>query len=232
MTEHPEDHSEQIRAAVASGDPLEVEAVAAVWTTLTEVTAQLALDLGQEMEDLAVDWTGSDSERYRMSISKIEKSCRAISEGAHSAREALDMMAKRLREVKEAIEQNHHEPDPTPSDPQSQPPAVLGGQHSYVPDDRTRKAARRQAERLLADLDDWLQVRGASIQVPGGHLDTSDSLWYPEGPTSGRVPDQRDSGWPGRPEHGHGAPRVDRPAPRSPGLISNDEPDDEASDAY
>ncbi|GIJ29095.1 hypothetical protein Vqi01_42570 [Micromonospora qiuiae] len=232
MTDHPENRSERLRAAVASGDPLEVEAVAAVWSTLTEVTAQLALDLGQEMEDLAVDWTGSDSERYRASIFKIEKSCRAISEGAHSAREALDMMAKRLREVKEAIEQNHHEPDFRSLATELRPASVLGRQHSYVPDDATLQAARLKATRLLAELDDWLQVRGASIQMPRGYRDTSDPLWYTDGATSGRVPRQGAGAWPAQPKRQLDAWRGDRPARRYPGLINNDGPDDEPSDVY
>lgn len=235
MTDHSEERPERVRAAVASGNPLEVEAVAAVWSTLTEVTAQLALDLGQAMEDLAVDWTGSDSERYRASIFKIERSCRAISEGAHSAREALDMMAMRLREVKEAIEQNHHESNSGSSGVESQPVSVLGRQHSYVPDDATLQAARLKAARLLSELDDWLQVRGASIQMPRGHPDMSDSLWYASGATGGRVPDVPDQGdraWPTRQGHRSDAPRGDRPARRSPGLISNDGSDDEPSDVY
>ncbi|MGC4893735.1 WXG100 family type VII secretion target [Micromonospora sp. DT31] len=88
---------EELYQGVNAGDPGQIEALSAQWSSLKATLDDLSRDLSADLQALAKDWTGDASQEFQRRLGTVVSYSGDLADGMTGIRQGLDMMASELR---------------------------------------------------------------------------------------------------------------------------------------
>ncbi|MEU2611872.1 WXG100 family type VII secretion target [Micromonospora sp. NPDC007271] len=92
----PVSHKE-LYQGVTAGDPKQVDALSAQWSSLKDTLEGLGRDLTGDLDALAKTWTGDAAREFHQRVNLVVEYSGNLAHGMAGIRQALDMMATELR---------------------------------------------------------------------------------------------------------------------------------------
>ncbi|MGR6316899.1 WXG100 family type VII secretion target [Micromonospora soli] len=181
----------ELYQGVTAGDPKQVDALSAQWSSLKDTLEGLGRDLTGDLEALAKTWTGEASREFQQRLNLVVDYSGNLAEGMAGIRQGLDMMASELRTAQAKAES----PEETDDNDKllsgaakgflvgGLPGAVIGGVVGHEQDQAEQEKAHQRMVKVVADLAEGYDFSAyGRIVVPEepdnrlpGHSDPSGS---------------------------------------------------------
>ncbi|GHJ17842.1 WXG100 family type VII secretion target [Micromonospora sp. AKA38] len=173
---------EELYQGVNAGDPAQIDALSARWTSLEGTLDDLSRDLTADLDALAKTWTGGASREFQRRLTMVAGYSGDLAEGMTGIRQALDMMAGDLRAAQAEAE------SPEKTDDHDKllsgagkgfllgggPGAVIGGIIGHQQDEAEQEKAHRRMVRVVAKLAEGYDFsaygRVVAPEPPGSEL--------------------------------------------------------------
>ncbi|MFC0097706.1 WXG100 family type VII secretion target [Micromonospora marina] len=151
---------EELYQGVNAGDPKQIEALSAQWTSLKGTLDDLSRDLTADLEALAKTWTGDAAREFQRRLDMVVRYSGNLAEGMTGMRQGLDMMASELR----AAQSKAESPEKTDDNDKllsgagkgfllgGAPGAVIGGIVGHQQDKAEQEKAHQRMVQVVAKL--------------------------------------------------------------------------------
>ncbi|KKK04527.1 WXG100 family type VII secretion target [Micromonospora sp. HK10] len=199
----------ELYQAVNAGDPTQIDALSAQWSSMKDTLDGLGRDLRHDLEALGKTWTGAASHEFQQRLSLVATYSGNLAEGMAGVRQGLDMMATELRTAQGKAES----PEETDDNDKmlsgatkgflvaGVTGAVIGGVVGHKQDEAEQEKAHQRMVKVVADLAEGYDFSAYGRIVvpdepdkrlpghsdpPGSSLKDGPSVGTPHsGPTSG-----------------------------------------------
>ena len=151
---------EELYQGVNAGDPKQIEALSAQWTSLKGTLDDLGRDLTADLEALAKTWTGDAAREFHRRLDMVVRYSGNLAEGMTGIRQGLDMMSSELR----AAQSKAESPEKTDDNDKllssagkgfligGAPGAVIGGIVGHQQDKAEQEKAHQRMVQVVAKL--------------------------------------------------------------------------------
>ncbi|MEU4788957.1 WXG100 family type VII secretion target [Micromonospora tulbaghiae] len=151
---------EELYQGVNAGDPRQIEALSAQWTSLKGTLDDLSRDLTADLEALSKSWTGDAAREFTRRLDMVVHYSGNLAEGMTGIRQGLDMMSSELR----AAQTKAESPEKTDDNDKllsgagkgfllgGAPGAVIGGIVGHQQDKAEQERAHQRMVQVVAKL--------------------------------------------------------------------------------
>ncbi|MFI5848561.1 hypothetical protein ACIA8B_04620 [Micromonospora chalcea] len=151
---------EELYQGVNAGDPRQIEALSAQWTSLKGTLDDLGRDLTADLEALSKSWTGDAAREFTRRLDMVVRYSGNLAEGMTGIRQGLDMMSSELR----AAQTKAESPEKTDDNDKllsgagkgfllgGAPGAVIGGIVGHQQDKAEQEKAHQRMVQVVAKL--------------------------------------------------------------------------------